>query len=198
MATNKYILLHIVSLFRLISFISSIWNKSGKMISPVKWFISPIIEICYKCWKSYHPRPFIIGLSLTGIWNTVYKLTHWGLVTPYGVIDLHQHCLRWWFGAVRHQTITWTNVDSISLPPIPEWFHRKCKRYAGKTYHSKSIFQRFLCTCLSTMTLSVILWIPIELVCVKCCPNYLSSACNMSDISLPWDQWVSEYSNWTL
>ena len=41
----------------------SVWNKSGKIISPVKWFVSLIIEICYKCWKSYHPRPFIIGLG---------------------------------------------------------------------------------------------------------------------------------------
>ena len=25
----------------------------------MKWFVSPIIEICYKCWKYYQPRPFI-------------------------------------------------------------------------------------------------------------------------------------------
>ena len=30
----------------------------------MKWFVWPIIEICYKCWKSYQPRPFIIGLEL--------------------------------------------------------------------------------------------------------------------------------------
>ena len=34
-------------------------------------------------------------------------LTHWGLVTPYGIGDLGQH----W----RHQAITWTNVDLSSV-----------------------------------------------------------------------------------
>ena len=40
-----------------------------------------------------------------------HPLSYWGLVTPFGDIDLGQHCLRWWLVAWRHQAITWTNVD---------------------------------------------------------------------------------------
>ena len=43
------------------------------------------------------------------------ELTHWGLVTPFGDIDLGQHRLRWWLDALRHQAITWTNVDLSSV-----------------------------------------------------------------------------------
>ena len=42
-------------------------------------------------------------------------LTHWGLVTPFGEIDLGQLWLRKWLVALRHQAITWTNVD---LSPV--------------------------------------------------------------------------------
>ena len=41
-------------------------------------------------------------------------LTHWGLVKPFGDIDLGQHWLRYWLVAWRHQAITWTNVDLSS------------------------------------------------------------------------------------
>ena len=42
-------------------------------------------------------------------WN---ELTHCGLVTPYGDINLWQHWLRQWLAAWRHQAIAWTfNVD---------------------------------------------------------------------------------------
>ena len=44
----------------------------------------------------------------------VTQLTHWGLVAPYGDIDLGQHWFRQWLVAWRHQAITWTNVD-VSL-----------------------------------------------------------------------------------
>ena len=40
---------------------------------------------------------------------------HCGLVTPYVNTDLGQHWLRQWLGAVRHQAITWTNVDFSSV-----------------------------------------------------------------------------------
>ena len=40
-------------------------------------------------------------------------LTHCGLVTPLGDIDLGQHWLRNWLVAWWPQTITWTNVDLI-------------------------------------------------------------------------------------
>ena len=42
-------------------------------------------------------------------------LTHWGLVTPIGDIDLGQHWLRQWLVALRHLAITWTNVDLSSV-----------------------------------------------------------------------------------
>ena len=38
-------------------------------------------------------------------------LTHCGLVTLYGDIDLSQHWLRQWLVATWHQAITWSNVD---------------------------------------------------------------------------------------
>ena len=58
------------------AFKCSVWDKSGKIISPVKWFVSPIIEICCKCWKSYNPRPFII--SLVPRWDSYFE--HWSIV----------------------------------------------------------------------------------------------------------------------
>ena len=45
--------------------------------------------------------------------------THWGLVTPYGDVDLGQHWLRYWLVAWRHQAITWTNVDRIPATSSP-------------------------------------------------------------------------------
>ena len=41
-------------------------------------------------------------------------LTHCGLVTLYGNIDLGQHWYRQWLVAWRLQAITWTNVDLSS------------------------------------------------------------------------------------
>ena len=38
-------------------------------------------------------------------------LTHCGLVTLYGVIELGQYWFQWWLGALWHHSITWTNVD---------------------------------------------------------------------------------------
>ena len=43
------------------------------------------------------------------------ELTHWGLVTPFGDLDLGQRWLRYWLVAWRHQAITWTNVDLSSV-----------------------------------------------------------------------------------
>ena len=58
----------------------------------------------------------------------LYSLTHCGLVTPYGDMELGQHCLRQWLVAWRHQAITWTNVDSYQWGPmtITWWqFHQR-------------------------------------------------------------------------
>ena len=42
-------------------------------------------------------------------------LTHCGLVTPYGDMELGEHRLRQWLAAWRHQAITWTKVDLSSV-----------------------------------------------------------------------------------
>ena len=47
------------------------------------------------------------------------SLTHCGLVTPYGVIQLGQNC------AWRHQAITWTNVDIYEVLESRHWSHFK-------------------------------------------------------------------------
>ena len=44
--------------------------------------------------------------------RAVISLSHCGLVTPYGDMELGRHWLRQWLVAWRHQAITWTNVDS--------------------------------------------------------------------------------------
>ena len=41
----------------------------------------------------------------------MFILTHLGLVTPYGDIDLGPCWLRWWLTAWWHQAIIWTNID---------------------------------------------------------------------------------------
>ena len=42
------------------------------------------------------------------------QLTGYGLVRPYGDINLCQHWLTYWFVAWRYHAITWTNVDVSS------------------------------------------------------------------------------------
>ena len=56
-----------------------------------------------------------VGWRSTGFVMSQGKLTHGGLVMPQGDIDPGQHCLGQWFVAWRHQTITWINVDMISM-----------------------------------------------------------------------------------
>ena len=57
----------------------------------------------------------VLGHLQTSGWTAVTKLTHCGLVTPYGNKDLDQHWLREWHVAWRLQAITWTNVDLSSV-----------------------------------------------------------------------------------
>ena len=52
-------------------------------------------------------------------------LTHCGLVTQHGVMDLGQHWLRYWLVAWWHQAITWTNVDLSSVAFIWGQFHKR-------------------------------------------------------------------------
>ena len=70
-----------------------------------------------KCW------PFCLGLNVLTLQGAVMymcqcnasSLTHCGLVTPYGNINLGQLWLRQWLVAWRHQAITWTNIDLSSV-----------------------------------------------------------------------------------
>ena len=68
-----------------------------------------------------NPSALIQTVTVTGINNIITPgwgsliLTHWGLVMPYGDIDLGQHWLRWWLVAWRQQAITWINVDLSSV-----------------------------------------------------------------------------------
>ena len=65
----------------------------------------------------------------------IYKfvLTHYGLVTLYGTIDLGQHWLRLWLGAVRHRAITWTSVR-LSMGYVAFTCEQFPRRYSE--YHS--------------------------------------------------------------
>ena len=62
----------------------------------------------------------VFDSEVHSVWPSTYdlvgnKLTHSGLVTPYGDRDLGQHWLRYWLVAWRHQAITWANVDLSSV-----------------------------------------------------------------------------------
>ena len=56
-----------------------------------------------------------VELTLCSLSPRANVLTHFGLVTPYGDIDLGQHWLRQWHVVWRHQAITWANIDSSSV-----------------------------------------------------------------------------------
>ena len=74
-------------------------------VTQPQWVNCIIHSHSNKCsWKCFFAewQPFCSGLSV---------LTHCGLGTPYGDIDLGQLWLRWWLVAWWHQTFTWTNVD---------------------------------------------------------------------------------------
>ena len=74
----------------------------------------------------------------------LFKLTYHILVTPCGGTDTGQQWLSKWPVAWRHQVITWTDVDSRILVPIPAQFHRKCARYAGQKTRFKINFLEIL------------------------------------------------------
>ena len=76
---------------------------------------------CFLEYSSYQSSSYV-SLKFTPLksdlyppWVNVNKLTHWGLVTSYGIGDLGQHWFRQWLVAWRHQAITWTNVDFSSV-----------------------------------------------------------------------------------
>ena len=61
-------------------------------------------------------------------------LTHCGLVTPYGTSDLVQHWFRLWLVAWRHQAITWTNVDFLSLRSRLRYHNHQSLKLAWKLF----------------------------------------------------------------
>ena len=63
------------------------------------------------------------------LWRGHKILTHWGLVMPYGDIDLGQHWLRWWLLAWRHQSITWTILTYHKYGPVTLIWGQFHKRY---------------------------------------------------------------------
>ena len=50
-------------------------------------------------------------------------MTHYGLVMPYGNIDLRQHWLRYWLVAWRHQAIRLNQcwLEIIGIHPSATW-----------------------------------------------------------------------------
>ena len=65
------------------------------------------------------PQCFL-GLSQPTQWlkfcsQTKSGLTHWGIMTHYGDIDLGQHWPRLRLVVSRQKSITWTNIDLLSV-----------------------------------------------------------------------------------
>ena len=86
-----------------ILFFSTLWVLNGvQQGTNSKWFQVRIIG-------------HITLAAISGTTILVYYLqlilTHWGLVTPFGDIELGHHWLRQRLVAWRHQAITWTNID---------------------------------------------------------------------------------------
>ena len=81
-----------------------------------------------------------IDWSFYDIWHQSFSnLTHCGLVTPYGNINLCQHRLRLWLVAWWHQAITWTNVDFSEVMAFI-WSHH-LKRFQSVQQHLKLYFK---------------------------------------------------------
>ena len=57
----------------------------------------------------------LVKLTYWPLEDVAVILTHCGLVTPYGDMDLCRHWFRLWLVAWWHQAITWTNVDWSSV-----------------------------------------------------------------------------------
>ena len=75
---------------------------------PFSVFLQALLE--ENITREYYP--------LFGLIFTQGQFCRWGIVLAGvcvsicpGDIDMGQHWFRWWLGAIRHQAITWTNVD---------------------------------------------------------------------------------------
>ena len=103
-------------------------------IQPLDFFII-CIKLCHLAWCQNHTFPLQTTswnqtagprtpqASPTGPYVSVSRiqcyqnecLTHWPLMTPYGVTEMGQYWLKQWLVAWRHPAITWTNAD---LSPV--------------------------------------------------------------------------------
>ena len=98
----------------------TIWNSNKNHSQKIPWgavLNNTFTRIIPRMSSANGRRCYIVTPVFIGWVHTQnvawfkFHLTHWGLVTPFGDIDLGQHWLRWWLVAWRHQAITWTNVD---------------------------------------------------------------------------------------
>ena len=87
--------------------------------------------------KMEYIRPITIWYTMRAQKECPRLLTHYDLVTPYGDIDLGQHCLRWWLVFWWHQAITWTkcwfiisgfllHLKPISREMLKIWIREMC------------------------------------------------------------------------
>ena len=62
----------------------------------------------------------LLNVLVDALNDTSMGLTHCGLVTPFGDIDVSQYCLSQWLDAWQHDAITWTNIEFSFVKLI--WF----------------------------------------------------------------------------
>ena len=96
---------------RLASLCLNQWWPSSNMPYSITRY--PCVYV-FICWQD------LVAINMLTLMLKLFRYSHhtiisWGLVTPFGDIDLGQHWLRWWLDAWRHQAITWNNVDLSSV-----------------------------------------------------------------------------------
>ena len=116
-------------------FIWNFWYFSIEYTTHWVWVylrtLNPIIGIEQTSCESYKDKSFVVRMvwKYSSVWNRPWKHDIWwemrlyrrvelnycGLVTPCGHTDLGQHWIGWWLVPWRHQVITWTNVDLLSM-----------------------------------------------------------------------------------
>ena len=113
---------------------SSTWNK-WSCVQKLIWRFKTDFSSIY----AYGSWWYAVALCKT-------ELTHCGLVTPYGDIDLGQ-----WLGAIRHQAIIWANVDLSSKMFYGIHLRAISQEVPTKSIHSKC-FQITLFFIITTTT----------------------------------------------
>ena len=83
---------------------------------------------------SAEPVPFWV-LFLT-CWCLLQWLTHYGLVTQCGLLNLGKHWFEWWLVAWWHQAITWSNDDLYHKQYDPQLYLSMLFQGQFCCYHS--------------------------------------------------------------